>query len=52
MANFLVVDVSSAYNAIMGRLTLSALRAIPSTYHHMVKFILLEGREQYVVVTR
>ena len=35
---FLVVDHSSAYNAIVGRLTLNSWKAITSTYHLMVKF--------------
>ena len=36
--NFLVVDYSSAYNAIIGRPTLNALRATTSIYHLLVKF--------------
>ena len=35
---FLVVDHSSAYNAIIGRPTLNSWKAITSTYHLMVKF--------------
>ncbi|XP_075640468.1 uncharacterized protein LOC142612234 [Castanea sativa] len=35
---FLVVDCSSAYNAILGRTTLNAWKAITSTYHLMIKF--------------
>ncbi|XP_075674820.1 uncharacterized protein LOC142644014 [Castanea sativa] len=35
---FLVVDCSSAYNAILGRPTLNAWKAVTSTYHLMVKF--------------
>ncbi|XP_075675029.1 uncharacterized protein LOC142644266 [Castanea sativa] len=35
---FLVVDCSFAYNAILGRPTLNAWKAITSTYHLMVKF--------------
>ncbi|XP_023912551.1 uncharacterized protein LOC112024147 [Quercus suber] len=35
---FLVVDHSSAYNAILGRPTLNAWRAATSTYHLMMKF--------------
>ena len=36
--DFLVVDCSSDYNAIIGRLTLNALRVATSTYHILVKF--------------
>ena len=36
--NFLVVDCSSSYNAIIGRLTLNNWRAAISTYHLSVKF--------------
>ena len=36
--NFLVVDCSSSYNAIIGRLTLNSWKAITSTYHLSVKF--------------
>ena len=37
--NFLVVDCSSTYNAIIGRPTLNAWRAVTSTYHLLVKFV-------------
>lgn len=43
MTTFLVVDIPFAYNTIMGRLTLNVLRAIPSTYHRMVKFSTTRG---------
>ena len=33
---FLMVDCPSAYNVIIGRLTLNKLRAITSTYHLLV----------------
>ena len=36
--NFLVVDCSSSYNAIIGRLTLNSLKTVTSTYHLSVKF--------------
>ena len=36
--NFLVVDCSSSYNAIIGRSTLNSWKAITSTYHLLVKF--------------
>ena len=34
----MVVDCSSAYNAILGRLTLNSWKAVTSTYHLMIKF--------------
>ncbi|XP_075658399.1 uncharacterized protein LOC142628224 [Castanea sativa] len=36
---FLVVDYSSAYNAIIGWPTLNSWKAITSTYHLMIKFL-------------
>ena len=36
--SFLVVDCSSAYNAILGWPTLNSWKAITSTYHLMIKF--------------
>ena len=36
--NFLVVDCSSSYNAIIGRPALNSWKAITSTYHLSVKF--------------
>ena len=38
MVDFLLVDQPLAYNAIIGPLTLNALRAIVSTYHLVMKF--------------
>ena len=35
---FLVVDCSSAYNAILKRPTLNSWKAVTSTYHLMIKF--------------
>ena len=35
---FLVVDCSSAYNAIIERPTLNSWKAVTSTYHLMIKF--------------
>ena len=35
---FLVVDCSSAYNAILRRLTLNSWKAVTSIYHLMIKF--------------
>ncbi|KAK4395714.1 hypothetical protein Sango_1725700 [Sesamum angolense] len=38
MLKFLVVDVSSAYNVILGRPTLNVFQAVISTYHMKIKF--------------
>ena len=35
---FLVVDYSSAYNAILGHPTLNSWKVVTSTYHLMIKF--------------
>ena len=37
-ARFLIVDAPSAYNMLLGRRSLNAIKAIPSTYHMMIKF--------------
>ena len=36
---FLVVDCSSTYNAILGRLTLNSWKVVILTYHLMIKFL-------------
>ena len=36
--NFLVVDCSSPYNAIIGRSTLNSWKVLTSTYHFSIKF--------------
>ncbi|KAL5579969.1 hypothetical protein UlMin_012411 [Ulmus minor] len=41
--NFVVVDCSSSYNAIIGRPTMNAIRAVTSTYHLLVKFPTVGG---------
>ena len=38
MVDFLLVDQPSAYNAIIGRPALNALRVVVSTYHLTMKF--------------
>ncbi|XP_065036644.1 uncharacterized protein LOC135672120 [Musa acuminata AAA Group] len=38
MTSFLVVDLPTAYNAILGRPTLNKIRAIVSTYYQTLKF--------------
>ena len=40
---FLVVDTPSAYNMLLGRPSLNAIKAIPSTYHMMIKFPTTSG---------
>ncbi|RWW36791.1 hypothetical protein BHE74_00058158 [Ensete ventricosum] len=38
MVSFMVVKLSSAYNAIIGRPTLNRLKTVVSTYHRLLKF--------------
>ena len=40
---FLIVDASSAYNMLLGRPSLNAIKAIPSAYHMMIKFPIESG---------
>ena len=35
---FLIVDSPSAYNVLLGRPSLNTIKAIPSTYHMVIKF--------------
>ena len=42
-ARFLVVDAPSAYNILLGRPSLNAIKAIPSAYHMMIKFPTVSG---------
>ena len=35
---FLIVDAPSAYNMLLGRPSLNAIRAVPSAYHLVIKF--------------
>ena len=35
---FLIVDAPSAYNMLLDRPSLNAIKAIPSAYHMMIKF--------------
>ena len=37
-AKFLVVDAPSAYNVLLGRPSLNAMKAIPSAYHMIIEF--------------
>ena len=38
MTTFMVVDLPSAYNIILGCPTLNKIRAVVSTYHRTIKF--------------
>ena len=38
MVRFLIVDSPSAYNMLLGRLSLNAIRVVPSAYHLVIKF--------------
>ena len=40
---FLVVDAPSAYNMLLGRPSLNAIRTIPSAYHMIIKFPTTSG---------
>ena len=43
IARFLVVDAPSAYNMLLGRPSLNAIKVIPSGYHMMIKFPTVSG---------
>ena len=40
---FLIVDAPSAYNMLLGRPSLNAIKAIPTAYHMMIKFPTVSG---------
>ena len=42
---FLIVDAPSAYNVLLGRPSLKAIKAIPSAYHMIIKFPTTNGVE-------
>ena len=42
-ARFLVVGAPSAYNMLLGRPSLNAIKSIPSAYHMMIKFPTVSG---------
>ncbi|KAL0402219.1 UNVERIFIED_CONTAM: hypothetical protein Slati_4251800 [Sesamum latifolium] len=43
LLKFLMVDVPSAYNVILGRPTLNTFQVVVSTYHMKIKFPILGG---------
>src|SRR5208282_5473427 len=43
---FVVVNVPSPYNAILGRAWLHGLRAVASTYHQVVRYIGATGQQE------
>ncbi|XP_064955538.1 uncharacterized protein LOC135607527 [Musa acuminata AAA Group] len=46
MITFMVVDLPSAYNVILGRPTLNKIKAVISTYHRTIKFRTFAGIEE------
>ena len=40
---FLIIDAPSAYNMLLGRPSLNTIRAIPSSYHMVIKFPITNG---------
>ena len=43
IARFLIVDAPSAYNMLLGRRSLNAIKAIPAAYHMIIKFPTVNG---------
>ena len=43
MVRFLIVDAPSAYNMLLGRPSLNAIRIVPSAYHMVIKFPIANG---------
>ena len=43
IARFLIVDAPSAYNMLLGRPSLNAIKAIPFAYHMIIKFPTIHG---------
>ena len=46
MIEFLIVDFPSAFNGVIGKLILKALKAMTSIYHLTMKFSTIEGTRQ------
>ena len=42
-ARFLIVDAPSAYNMLLGRPSLNAIKVVPSAYHMIIKFPTVHG---------
>ena len=40
---FLIVDAPSAYNLLLGKPSLNAIRVVPSAYHMIIKFLTANG---------
>lgn len=45
LAKFMVVDIPSIYNIIIGQSTLNKLRVMVSTYHKTMKYSIKENLE-------
>ena len=43
VGRFLIVDSPSAYNILLGRPSLNAIRVVPSAYHMVIKFPTADG---------
>ena len=43
IVRFLIVDAPSAYNVLLGKPSLNAIKAIPSAYHMVIKFPTTNG---------
>ena len=43
IVQFLIVDAPSAYNVLLGRPSLNAIKAVPYAYHMVIKFPTTNG---------
>ncbi|XP_074378137.1 uncharacterized protein LOC141719655 [Apium graveolens] len=46
LEKFCIIDMDSSYNIIMGRPWIHNLKAVPSTYHHVLKFPTPRGAQE------